>query len=473
MSRSNLAWLLGIAAVGIMGIAITQSAPLRAKDKDYDLVRLFVDVLDEVERKYVRELDDDAKRKLVEDMVNGGLERLDPHSAYINPKKFRQFTKDSRGKFGGIGIQVSTDRLSGVLTVISPLVGTPAYEAGILAGDLILKIDGKSTENMPIAEAVDLIQGDPGQRVTLNVLHEGTKEPVDVDLTRAMIHVQSVLGDVRRPDSPEDWDFMIDRQNKIAYIRLITFSETAADELRKAVTRLQADGVRGVILDLRLNPGGLLKEAVEVSDLFLPEGRIVSTRGRNGQEETYDAQEKGTLLMPASDYPMVVLINKYSASASEIVAAALQDHKRAVIIGERSYGKGSVQNVIRMENGASALKLTTASYWRPSGKNIHRFPDSKDGDEWGVKPDDGFDIAMKDEERLAYMIYRRDRDIIHGKPGSPSPAPLKGVKEINGKDKDKVKKPFVDRALDKALDYLRGEIKKAAAAPRAPEVRFG
>ena len=471
MSRSNLAWLLGIAAVGIMGIAITQSAPLRAKDKDYDLVRLFVDVLDEVERKYVRELDDDAKRKLVEDMVNGGLERLDPHSAYINPKKFRQFTKESRGKFGGIGIQVSTDRQSGVLTVISPLVGTPAYEAGILAGDLILKIDGRSTENMPIAEAVDLIQGDPGQKLTLNVLHEGTKEPVDVDLTRAMIHVQSVLGDVRRSDSPEDWDFMLDKENKIAYIRLMTFSETAADELRKAVTQLQSDGVRGVILDLRLNPGGLLKEAVEVSDLFLPEGRIVSTRGRNGQEETYDAQEKGTLLMPASDYPMVVLINKYSASASEIVAAALQDHKRAVIIGERSYGKGSVQNVIRMENGASALKLTTASYWRPSGKNIHRFPDSKDGDEWGVKPNDGFDIAMKDEERLAYVIYRRERDIIHGKPGSPAPAPLKGVKEINGKEKDK--KPFVDRALNKALEFLRGEIKKVDAGPRAAEVHFG
>jgi carboxyl-terminal processing protease len=471
MSRSNLAWLLGIAAVGIMGIAITQSAPLRAKDKDYDLVRLFVDVLDEVERKYVRELDDDAKRKLVEDMVNGGLERLDPHSAYINPKKFRQFTKESRGKFGGIGIQVSTDRQSGVLTVISPLVGTPAYEAGILAGDLILKIDGRSTENMPIAEAVDLIQGDPGQKLTLNVLHEGTKEPVEVDLTRAMIHVQSVLGDVRRSDSPEDWDFMLDKENKIGYLRLIAFSETAADELRKAVMQLQADGIRGLILDLRLNPGGLLKEAVEVSDLFLPEGRIVSTRGRSGQEETYDAQEKGTLLMPASDYPMVILINKYSASASEIVAAALQDHKRAVIIGERSYGKGSVQNVIRMENGSSALKLTTASYWRPSGKNIHRFPDSKDGDEWGVKPNDGFDIAMKDEERLAYVIYRRDRDIIHGKPGSPAPVPLKGVKEHTGKEKDK--KPFVDRALNKALDHLRGEIKKVDAGPRAAEVHFG
>jgi carboxyl-terminal processing protease len=495
MSRWNLAWLLGICAVAVLGIAITQSAPLRAKDKDYDLVRLFVDVLDEVEHKYVRELDEDAKRKLVEDMVNGGLERLDPHSQYINPKKFRQFTKDSRGKFGGVGIQVSTDRQSGVLTVISPLVGTPAYEAGVLAGDLILKIDGKSTENMAVVEAVDLIQGEPGQRVTLTVLHEGSKEPVDLEMTRAMIHVQSALGDQRKPDNPEEWEFLIDKENKIGYIRLNTFSETAADELRKAVVQLQNDGVRGLILDLRNNPGGLLKEAVEVSDLFLAEGRIVSTRGRNGQEESYDAEEKGTLLMPAKDYPMVVLINKYSASASEIVAAALQDHHRAVIIGERSYGKGSVQNVIRMENGTSALKLTTASYWRPSGKNIHRFPDSKDTDEWGVKPDDGFEVQMKDEERLAYVLNRRDRDIIRGRPGSPAPsvkakdsgqeysdiirgkpgtaiaAIPKTGKDVSDKDKDK--KPFVDRVLNKALDYLRGEIKKVEAAPMLPEVRVG
>jgi carboxyl-terminal processing protease len=475
MSRWNLAWILGIAAVGVLALAVTQSAPLRAKDKDYDLVRLFVDVLDEVEHKYVRELDEDSKRKLVEDMVNGGLERLDPHSSYINPKKFKQFTKDSRGKFGGVGIQVSTDRQSGVLSVISPLVGTPAYEAGILAGDLILKIDGKSTENMPVTEAVDLIQGEPGQRVTLTVLHEGSKEPVDLEMTRAMIHVQSVLGDSRRPDNAEEWDFMIDKENKIGYIRLNTFSETAAEELRKAVLELQKDGVRGLVLDLRNNPGGLLKEAVEVSNLFLPEGRIVSTRGRTGQEETYDAEEKGTLLLPAKDFPMVVLINKYSASASEIVAAALQDHKRAVIVGERSYGKGSVQNVIRMENGQSALKLTTASYWRPSGKNIHRFPDSKDSDEWGVKPDAGFEVTMKDEERLAFVLNRRDRDVIRGKGGlAAAPAPPKAVdNDKDGKDKDKEKKPFVDRVLNKALEHLRGEIKKVEAVPLLPAVHVG
>ncbi len=171
MSRWNLAWLLGISAVALIGIAVSHSAPLGKKDKDYELVRLVVDVLDEVEQKYVRELDPDARRRLVEDMINGGLERLDPHSTYINPRRYRQFSKDNKGEFGGIGIQISTDRQSGVLTVVSPLPGTPAYEAGILAGDLIVKVDGKSTESMQVNEAVDLIQGEPGQKVTLTVLH--------------------------------------------------------------------------------------------------------------------------------------------------------------------------------------------------------------------------------------------------------------------------------------------------------------
>jgi carboxyl-terminal processing protease len=466
MSRWNLGWLLGTAAVTLLGIAVSQSATLREKDKDYELVRLFVDVLDEVEHKYVRELDPEAKRKFVEDMVNGGLERLDPHSAFINSKRYKQFAKDSIGKFGGVGIQISTDRQSGALTVISPLVGTPAYEAGVMAGDVIVKIDGKSTENMPVGEAVDLIQGDPGQRITLSVLHEGSKEPVDLEMARAMIQVQSVMGDLRKGDNPQEWDFFIDKANKIAYVRLVAFSETAAAEQRKTIEELQKEGLRGLIIDLRLNPGGLLKTAVEISDLFLTDGRIVSTRGRNNQEEVYDAHEKGTLLLPAKDYPMVILINKYSASASEIVAAALQDHHRAIIIGERSYGKGSVQNVIKMESGTSALKLTTASYWRPSGKNIHRFPDSKETDEWGVQPDKGFDVPMKEEERFAYIVYRRERDIIVGKPGTPAPS-----KPKTGKEKDK--KPFVDRVLDKAVEHLRNEIKKVTEANVLPPIEVG
>jgi carboxyl-terminal processing protease len=472
MSRWNLAWLLVIPAVIVLGLTISESAPLREKDKDYELVRLVVDVLDEVDHKYVQELDQDRKRKLVEDMINGGLERLDPHSTYINPKDYKQFTKQQKGKFGGIGIQISTDRQTGALTVVSPMVGTPAYDGGILAGDMIVKIDGKSTENMRLSEAVDLIQGEPGQPITLTVIHEGSKETVDVEMKRAIIEVQSILGDQRKADNPKEWDFFIDKTNRIGYIRITGFGENTAADLRKAVEQLQEEGVRGLILDLRNNPGGLLRSAVEVSDLFLTEGRIVSTKGRNKIEDTYDAKAEGTLLVPAKDFPMAVLVNKYSASASEIVSAALQDHKRAVIIGERSYGKGSVQNIIELKEpgGTGALKLTTASYWRPSGKNIHRFPDSKESDEWGVTPDEGFKVEMKDDERLQYVIHRRDRDIVHGKPGTPAPKPK------TEKDKDKDKKPFEDRVLNKALEYLRGEIKKVGKAPaplHLPEVGNG
>jgi carboxyl-terminal processing protease len=238
--------------------------------------------------------------------------------------------------------------------------------------------------------------------------------------------------------------------------------------MRRAVERLQREGARGLVLDLRNNPGGLLSAAVEVADLFLTDGLIVSTRGRNEKEKPYEARPDGTLLTPAEKFPVAVLINKYSASASEIVAAALQDHQRAVVVGERTYGKGSVQNIIPMENGASALKLTTASYWRPSGKNIHRFPDSKEADDWGVKPTPGFEVPMKDEERLEYMLYRTERDIVHGKAGIQPPRRVRPEK-----DKDKEKKPFEDRVLQKALEHLRGELKKVGAAAPPLETTHG
>jgi carboxyl-terminal processing protease len=523
MPRWNLAWLLGISAVCMLGLAVCYSAPQRDKDENYELVKLMVDVMQEVDHKYVQKLDKDRKRKLVEDMINGGLDRLDPHSTFINAKDYKQFTKQSKGKFGGIGIQIGYDRLSGgQLSVISPMVGTPAYDAGILAGDLIVKIDGKSTENMRLSEAVELIQGDPGQKLTLSVIHEGTKDAVDVPLVRAEIQVQSVLGDRRKADDPKEWEYFVDPANKIAYIRLTQFSETAAVK----------EGVRGLVLDLRNNPGGLLSAAVEISDMFLKEGRIVSTKGRNAEERVYEAKEAGTLLEPAKDYPIAILVNRFSASASEIVSAALQDNHRAVIVGERSFGKGSVQNIIEMEGRQSALKLTTASYWRPSEKNIHRFPDAKETDEWGVRPNDsgyllnsaslaalkeaglpeailgklkdfpaerypteqtytdaltkhlglsaeemgkyrskfvehadrGFEVVLKDDERLAYAIFRRDRDVVHGKPGTTPPKP-----KSPEKDGEKEKKPFEDRVLNKALDYIRGQLKKVSAVRAAME----
>jgi carboxyl-terminal processing protease len=457
MPRWNLAWLLGIMGVVLLGYAVSHSAPPRARDQDYELVRLVVDVLDEVDHKYVRPLDARAKRKLVEDMINGGLEHLDAHSAFINERAYKRFSLTSKGKFGGIGIQIDSDRSSGerFITVATPMVGTPAYEAGILAGDVILKIDGKSTENLFLNDAIDLITGEPGQKVVLTVLHQGAREPVDIEITRAEIEVPSVLGDLRRADNVREWDFFIDRSNKIAYIRLINFSENTAADLRRVLEELKKDGLHGLVLDLRTNPGGLLRSAVEVSRLFLTDGRIVSTRGRDQQEEVYEAHSQDAVLVPARDYPMAVLVNRLSASASEIVAAALQDHNRAVIVGERTYGKGSVQNILEMENHTSALKLTTASYWRPSGKNIHRFPDSKDTDEWGVRPNDGFEVKLPLEEQRDYFRYRRDRDIVRDKGAAAAPQ--------SARDRDdKDRKPFVDRTLEKALDYLRGEIRKVA-----------
>ncbi|HZY88062.1 MAG TPA: S41 family peptidase, partial [Gemmataceae bacterium] len=334
---------------------------------------------------------------------------------------------------------------------------TPAYEAGVLAGDIIIKIDGKATDTLRMAEAVDLIQGDPGQKVVLTVLHEGGKEPVDLPIVRAVIKVPSVLGDRRKADNAKEWDYFLDKTSKIGYIRLSNFSKTAPAEMKAAVEELQRGGVRGLVIDLRNNPGGLLRAAVEISDLFLNKGLIVSTKGRNHKEEVYEAKEEGTLLSePGKAVPIAILINKYSASASEIVAAALQDHGRAVVVGERSYGKGSVQNIILMEKDTSALKLTTASYWRPSGKNIHRFPDSKETDDWGVKPSAGFEVPMKDEERLEYMLYRSDRDVVRLKPKPEAKAP---------ETKDaKPKKPFTDRVLEKAVEHLKKEIDKGAAA---------
>ena len=216
------------------------------------------------------------------------------------------------------------------------------------------------------------------------------------------------------------------------------------------------------MLDLRNNPGGLLRAAVEASALFLAEGkRVVSTRGRNQKEEIYDAHPPQGF--PQGSYPIAILVNRYSASAAEILAAALQDHARAIIIGERSYGKGSVQNVIPMENGVSALKLTTASYWRPSNKNIHRFPDSKEEEDWGVRPTDGFEVKLKDEERLNYFRWRAKRDIVR-RPGEPLPKPVA--------EEDAVPADFRDRVLDKAVEHLREQIKKGvqqgAVPPAAP-----
>jgi carboxyl-terminal processing protease len=274
------------------------------------------------------------------------------------------------------------------------------------------------------------------------VVHEGGKEPIDVKLTRAEIRVPSVMGDLRQKNNLREWDFFLPGENKIGYIRINTFGESTTTELRQALQTLTQQGVQGLVLDLRNNPGGLLRSAVEVSDLFLDQGTIVTTKGRNRADEVYSAHAEGTVLLPASRYPIVVLINRNSASASEIVAAALLDHGRAIVVGERSYGKGSVQTLTTLENESSALKLTTASYWRPSGKNIHRFPESTDKDDWGVKPSEGFEVLLTEAERAEYQTWRSDRDIIRPEK-APEPKP------------DEKNKPAPDKMLHKAVEYIK------------------
>lgn len=443
MSRYNLAWIIVVPLAMLVGATLSFTAPSRDRDKEYKLVRTIVDVLAEVDQHFVRPLDDEQKQKLVEDMINGGLDRLDPYSQYMNPDDFRQFNSQTEGNFGGVGIQLGVDTRSGLPMVISPMVGTPAHEAGILAGDIIVKIEDRSTEGMRHNDIVHLIQGEPGTKVTLTVVHDGGRQMDAITITRAKIEVPTVLGLSRKPDDLKEFEWFADRESGIGYIRVLQFTEHTAEDIKRALDRLEGVGMHALILDLRDNPGGLLNSAVAVSDMFLEGGKIVSTKDRNGSGKSWDAKNDGYPIESAQKRPMVVLVNKNSASASEIVAAALQDNNRAVVVGERSYGKGSVQKIMRLGGDPpTALKLTTDTYWRPSGVNMHRYPDAKETDDWGVKPTAGFEITMKDEERLAYRIDRRNKDIIR-------------------KDKPKeTEKPFVDRAMVKAVEYLKGEVKK-------------
>jgi carboxyl-terminal processing protease len=461
----------------------------KPKDEMLELYGLFVDAVEKVEANYVRPV---SRRELLESALEGMLQNLDQHSSFINTSEWKQFRKQIEGKFGGIGIQVGLDHDAGRLRVISPMVGTPAYEAGVLAGDLIMEIDGQSTEGMSPDKAVEVLTGRPGTDVSLNVLHEGSEQPVPIKLTRAIIEVPSILGDHREKNGR--WDYMVDKDKKIGYIRISTFIQKTGEELRKALDELKEQGVKGLILDLRDNPGGLLSAAVEVSDTFLDKGDIVSTKGRNTVPKSYVAQKDSVY----EDLPMVVLVNQNSASASEIVSAALQDHKRATVIGQRTYGKGSVQNILELEDGDSVLKLTVASYYRPSGENIHRFRNSKTTDKWGVSPDPGMEVKLTAPEYRDWFLGRRDRDLPELTKLNPKkPVEAKSDAEKAQANQDKAKandveknnkppadptKPappekvvtpppaekthkFVDKVVDKALEVLKAKLAAPAPAP--------
>jgi len=436
--RISFAWILAIVVCAASGraqdgvkkesAAKKETAAEKSADQEYfELMQVFVDTFEQVERNYVKDVD---RRRLMEAALRGMLKELDPYSSFIPPEELARFNDRVQQQFGGIGIQVQPDVRTRRILVVSPLPNTPAYRAGVRAGDIVMEVEGENTEDMPLSRAVQLMKGPAGDSVSIKVRHMGESEDVSLEIERAVIQVSSVLGDQYGENG--QWNFMIDEEDHLAYIRLTQFGRKSGEELAAAIQQLKQQDMKGLILDLRFNPGGLLSQAVRISDMFVESGTIVSTEGKNSPPRTWSATKAGTY----ADFPMVILVNRFSASASEIVSACLQDHKRAHVIGERSWGKGSVQNVIELESGASALKLTTAGYKRPSGKNIHRFPDAKDSDEWGVMPDE--EIRFSRKELQEYDRYRRDRDVLRDS----------GESEIE----------FEDRHLKKALEHLRNRL---------------
>src|SRR5271169_2100621 len=385
--RLRTGLLLGTAFLG--GVAIGPASGLISRHLGYDLglsafaaqdsnrtdtyrlLTLFGDVFERVRAEYVDPVDD---KDLIENSINGMLTGLDPHSSYMNAKAFRDMQVQTKGEFGGLGIEVTQD--NGFIKVISPIDDTPASKAGIKAGDIITALDGKTVQGLSLQDAVDKMRGAPNSKITLTIKREGVEKPLEVSMLREVIHIQ-VVKQRMEPDN-------------IGYIRLSQFTEQADAGLKQAVKMLrqQAGGkLKALILDLRNNPGGLLDQAVAISGDFINQGEIVSTRARHTEDaQRWDAKGNDVI----DGLPLVVLINGGSASSSEIVAGALQDHHRAVLLGTRSFGKGSVQTVIPLP-GNGAMRLTTARYYTPSGRSIQG---------QGIAPD--VPVAETREERPTF-----------------------------------------------------------------------
>ena len=356
-------------------------------------------------------VDDVDQKKLFEGAMEGMVGQLDPYSGYTKAEDLQQLEENMDQKFVGIGVYVEMNSETKRLTIKSSLVGTPAYKAGLQEGDVILTIDGQDTAGLSIKESSQLIRGRPGSSVKLSIQRLGEKQPREFEIPRTNIYVDSVLGDLRDPAGK--WVFHLADKPKLGYIRLTNFGEQTSRELQAALASYREPGqqVDGLIVDLRRNAGGLLTAAIEACDLFLDEGVIVSTRGRNNVQRGSFEAKPGVEFPP--EIPLVVLVDKSSASASEIVAGCLQDQHRAVVAGQRSWGKGTVQNITKLEEGKyGALRVTIARYSRPSGKNIHKMVGAKDADDWGVLPDPGLGVDLTLEEQERVIKARQKRDIL-------------------------------------------------------------
>lgn len=404
------------------------AADKKAKEPDtYEMLNLFGEVMERAKASYVEEVSD---TKLIESAINGMLTSLDPHSSYLDADDFSYMSEQTKGKFGGLGIEVTMD--NGLVLVVSPIDDTPAYKAGIKAGDYITHIDGETVIGMNLNDAVSKMRGKIGTKVKLSI-RRANEKPFEVTLKREEIKIQSVKTEIKNED--------------VLYIRISSFAEENDKEIAKAISDAKKklkDGLAGIVIDVRNNPGGLLDQAITVSDLFLDKGEIVSTRSRNEEDTVKYTAEPGDI---AKDLPIVVIINEGSASASEILAGALQDHHRAIVIGEKSFGKGSVQTVIPLgEYGA--MRITTARYYTPSGRSIQAK---------GIEPD----IVVKPakvELLESYGLNITEADL-QGALKNEEDGNKKNNKENKDDNAEKISDYQLIRALDlvKALSLYNGQ----------------
>ena len=437
MMRKTSLILLGAAAGAAMTLLAVQprvmliGATAKAAAADtYRQLNLFGDVFERVRADYVERPDDG---KLIETAINGMLAGLDPHSSYMDAKSFRDMQVQTRGEFGGLGIEVTME--DGLIKVVAPIDDTPAAKAGVMANDIITRLDDEQVQGLTLNQAVEKMRGPVNTKIKLTITRKGQDKPIEVSITRDIIRVRSVRSQIEGED--------------IGYIRLTQFNEQTTEGLKKAISDISAkiseDKLKGYVLDLRNNPGGLLDQAISASDAFLQKGEIVSTRGRNAEETQRFNARAGDL---TKNKPLIVLINGGSASASEIVAGALQDHRRAAVIGTRSFGKGSVQTIIPLGSGNGALRLTTARYFTPSGRSIQAK---------GISPD--IEVLQDVPDELKTKTDTKGEASLRGH--------LKGDegKEQTGSQSYIPPDAKNDKALNMALELLRGTQVNSAFPP--------
>jgi carboxyl-terminal processing protease len=451
--KRNLAWILVVAIIALLMWQLPQT--IAGRDSVYKAFGPLVDVRAQIERRFVEPIDDDA---LVGAAVRAGIDAMvdvlnDPHAIYLDEKEYERFKKRTEGVFGGVGVDVWS--VDNGLEVLSREPNSPAAVAGIMPGDVITHIDGKPAKSVPLVEAVNnWLNGSPDSEVVLTVVpHDPSGATRDVALRRAVIQLDPIRGWSRSPDG--DWRFLLDEENQIAYVRLTKFTGNVADRLDERVNHLLRDGLRGLVLDLRENTGGLLSSAIDVADRFLDNGLIVCTRGRTSDEKRWYATHD----IGYPQFPVVVLINDSTASAAEIVAGSLRDHHRAEVVGERSYGKGSVQEVVELDRQSGAIKLTTAYYYLPSGHCIQRTPKNTREGNWGVAPTVPVNLTAGQRQRWLEMWRQVSREAV-APASQPANAATEQATEAQRKaDGEKLLK--ADVQLRKALQVLRREVRPA------------